>query len=138
MYLTKTQIKQQCKEFLHDFDGLLSFGWDSGFNALLAEFPTRKQHEVRQVLEPHLQQIWDSKSIRTAPLALKETAGDLGDLRNNQLLFTSEPAAEQLVFAAWWPWGNGERVSLRIAATAAENTPVEATGIVARLKGFFA
>lgn len=138
MNATKSQLKQQFKELLNDFDGLISFAWDGGFNALLAEFPTHKQNDVRRVLEPHLPLIWDRQSIRTAPATLKQTAGELGDLRNNQLLFTTEPATAQLSLAAWWPWGDGERVSLRIAAAAAENAPAEVTGILAKLKSFFA
>jgi len=138
MNLNKAQIKAGCKELLHDFDGLISFAWDGGFNALLAEFPARKQDEVRNVLTRHLNLTWDRKSMRSAPAILKESAGELGDLRNNQLLFTTDPAASLLIFAAWWPWGNGERVSVRIAAPAAESAPAEETGIIAKLKGFFA
>ena len=51
MYLNKSEIKELCKELLDDFDRVLSWKWDSGFNALVAEFSTARQDEVRTVLE---------------------------------------------------------------------------------------
>jgi hypothetical protein len=38
-----------------------------------------------------------------------------GGLRPGQLLFTSDPNREAFIFCAWWPWGGGETISIRIA-----------------------
>jgi hypothetical protein len=136
MYLNKTQIKDLCKELLDDFESVLSWKWDSGFNALVAEFSTDKQDEVRTVLERHLGFKWDSRSIRKAPEQIKTKSGDLGDLRDNQLLFTTDPEGNVLIFAAWWPWGNGEVVSVRIASPSSAEQPPETQGMLAKIKGF--
>ncbi len=63
MSLNKAQIKELCKELLDDFEPVLSWKWDRGFNALVAEFSTDRQDEVRSVLERHLGFKWDSRSI---------------------------------------------------------------------------
>lgn len=137
MYLNKNEIKALCKELLEDFEQVLSWKWDGGFNALIAEFSTDKQDEVREVLERHLSFKWDSNSIRKAPAKVKTKSGDLGDLRDNQLLFTTDPEGNVLIFAAWWPWGNGEVISVRIASPSTDEQPVEAQGVLDKIKRFF-
>ena len=137
MALNKAQIKELCKELLDDFERVLSWQWDSGFNALVAEFSTAKQDEVRSVLERHLGFKWDSLSIRKAPELIKIKSGDLGDLRDNQLLFTTDPAGNVLIFAAWWPWGNGEVVSVRITSPSSGEQPLAAEGILSKIKRFW-
>ncbi len=137
MYLNKAATKELCKELLDDFDQVLSWKWDNGFNALIAEFPTEKQTEVRSILERHLGITWDSNSIRKAPDTIKVKSGDLGDLRDKQLLFTTDPEAGVLIFAAWWPWGNGEVISVRIASPATGDVTEGPRGIVDKIKSFF-
>ncbi len=118
MNMNKSDLKNKCQELLNEFDGVLSWKWDSRFNALLAEFPIGKQEEIRTILERHHNLEWDQISIRSAPEKIKIATGDLGDLRANQLLFTSDPENDVFIFTAWWPWGNGEVVSVRIASPA--------------------
>jgi len=137
MYLNKADIKELCKELLEDFERVLSWKWDSGFNALVAEFSTDKQDEVRTVLERHLGFKWDSRSIRKAPEQIKTKSGDLGDLRDNQLLFTTDPEGNVLVFAAWWPWGNGELISVRLASPSRGEQAADTQGVMAKIKRFF-
>lgn len=137
MYLNKAGIKELCKELLDDFERILSWKWDGGFNALVTEFSTDKQDEVRSVLERHLSFKWDRRSIGRAPDEIKLKAGDLGDLRDNQLLFTSDPEGNVLIFAAWWPWGNGEVVSVRIASPSTGEKAAETQGVFSKIKRFF-
>ena len=137
MYLNKSEIKELCKELMDDFDRLLSWKWDSGFSALVAEFSTDKQDEVRSVLERHLGFKWDRNSIRKAPEKIKTQTGDLGDLCDNQLLFSSDPEGNILIFAAWWPWGNGEVVSVRIASPSTGERDAKPEGVFSMMKRFF-
>lgn len=137
MYLKKNEIKELCKELLEDFERTLSFKWDSGFSALLAEFSTDRRDEVLAVLERHLGFRFDSSTIRKAPAQIKNKAGDLADLRDNQLLFTTDPEGELLIFAAWWPWGNGELISVRIASPSDAEQAPEQGGVLGKLKRFF-
>jgi hypothetical protein len=137
MYLNKSDLKVACGELLADFDGVLSWKWDKNFGAFMAEFSAESQDEVRSILERHFSQEWDIKSIRKAPDIVKTGAGEFGDIRSGQLLFTSGPEGNVLILAAWWPWGDGEVVSLRIASPAKESPDSEKTGIFQRFKGLF-
>lgn len=115
MYLNKAGLQGVCGELIADLDGVLPLKWDGNFQALLAEFPSENQNSICSILETHLNQKYDIKTIRNAPEHLRKRAGLFGDLRSNQALFTSDPKAIVLIFVAWWPWADGERISIRIA-----------------------
>lgn len=137
MYLNKSDLKPACGQLMTDFGDVLSWKWDKNFGAFAAEFPVKEQDEVRSILERHFIRKWDSKTIRKAPGTVRKHAGEFGNMRSGQLLFTSDPEGKVLLLAAWWPWEGGEVVSLRIASPAEESPDPEKTGIFQRLKGLF-
>lgn len=123
MHLNQSELEMACGGLLNDLGGVLTWKWDDRFGALLAEFKVEEQAVVRQALESHFVHHWDNKSIRHAPLAIKNGAGDFIDLRDKQLLFTSAPAVGSLLFAAWWPWNDAKVISVRITSSANGRTP---------------
>lgn len=138
MYQDKQDLRDTCQVLLDDFADLLEWGWDDRTKALLAEFPTARAEAVRDVLDRHFNREWDHLSIRNAPAWIKTATGDLGDLRNNQLLFTSDPGVGVLIFAAWWPWGNGEVISVRLASPSiGGKIGLVEPGIFTRIMGMF-
>jgi hypothetical protein len=104
-----------CKQLFHDFRGILSWKWDDWIGTFLAEFDTDREKDIRTILEKHLPISWDDSSINTAPQIVKALDEHLGGLRSMQYLFSSDPSNEVFVFCAWWPWGNGTTISLRVA-----------------------
>ena len=139
MYLKKSELKKISQELLAEFKGVLSWKWDDRFDSFLAEFPAESKDEISAILERHLSRKWDKKTIRQAPDSLREDAGMFGDLRAEQLLFTTDPEGNLLIMAAWWPWGDGEVISVRIASPDphAEEDTDEGSGFFAKLKGLF-
>ena len=59
--------------------------------------------------------IWDSANIATAPDIVRTINIRVANLRSGQLLFTSDPSPGALLFCAWWPWGDGKTISIRLA-----------------------
>ena len=57
---------------------------------------------------------WDSSNVGNAPDIVRIVNANFGGLRPGQMLFTSDPNRDSLVFCMWWPWGNGKEISLRI------------------------
>lgn len=133
----QSEIEQACEKLLAELHGMVTWKWDDHFQALLAEVPTAEQEKILAVLEQHHEHQWDVKSIGKAPAAIKAKAGFFGDLRSNQLLFTSSPEGQAFVLAAWWPWGDGKIISVRLSATAPgpEHTPPQ--GMFRRIGNFF-
>jgi hypothetical protein len=111
----KSGLESVCKELWSAFQGILSWKWDSRFGAVLAEFGTGKKESIRAILERSLSITWHSSNIDNAPDIVREINSHLGGLRSGQLLFTSDPDREALIFCAWWPWGDGKAISIRIA-----------------------
>jgi len=110
-----SDIEVICKQILDSFHGTLSWKWDDWVGAILTEFDVGKKKDVSAVLEKHLPVSWDSSSIGAAPKIVQKLDEYLGGIRPAQLLFSSDPSGNAFVFCAWWPWGNGENISLRVA-----------------------
>ncbi len=117
--------------------GVVSWKWDSRFVAALAEFRTDKTDSVRAMLEPSLSLLWDSSTVRKAPDSVRKIAKDLGGLRSGQLLFVSDPNQDVCLFGAWWPWGNGTTISIRVAPYGKRLSAAEQAELNGLFKGWF-
>ena len=113
--LNKSDVENVCGELSRGFQGVLSWQWDGRFEAVLAEFGVDKKDSIRAILERYLSNIWDSSNIGYAPDIVRTINIRVGKLRSGQLLFTSDPSLEAFIFCAWWPWGDGQTISIRIA-----------------------
>ena len=111
----KSKTENDCKALLSGFQGVLSWKWDDRFETLLAEFGVDNKDSIRAILEQYLHTTWDNANIDSAPDAVRMVNDRLGNLMAGQLLFTSDPNQETFIFCAWWPWGDGKTISLRIA-----------------------
>lgn len=97
------------------FEGTMSWEWDSRFETVLAKFSVDESDGVRAVLERDLSAVWDSSNIGEAPANVRTISNRLNGLASGQLLFTSDPDQDAVVFCAWWPWGDGKTISIRVA-----------------------
>jgi hypothetical protein len=113
----KSRVESACKELWIAFRGALSWKWDNRLETVLAEFDAGKKESIRAILERSLSITWDSSNIGDAPEIVREINRHLGGLRSGQLLFTSDPNREAFIFCAWWPWGDGETISIRIGSS---------------------
>ncbi|PKN53293.1 MAG: hypothetical protein CVU55_01340 [Deltaproteobacteria bacterium HGW-Deltaproteobacteria-13] len=111
----KSEVENDCKELLKAFKGVLSWQWDSRFETVLAEFRADNKDSIRTILDRYLSNAWNSSNIGTAPDIVQNIGNRLGKLRAGQLLLTSDPNREIFIYCAWWPWGNGKDISIRIA-----------------------
>ena len=110
-----SNLKNVCREVFDAFQEELSWKWDSRLETVLAEFGVDNKDMVHEILERHLSITWDISNIDTAPETVQMISSYLGGLWPGQLLFTSDPNRDAFLFCAWWPWGNGTTISIRIA-----------------------
>ena len=104
---------------------VLPWKWDHRFEALLAEFSVEKKDEFRAILERDFSNVWDRSNIREAPDIVQMCNNNFGGLRSGQLLFTTDQSQDVFICGAWWPWGNGETISLRIVTLYREEEDVK-------------
>lgn len=117
----ETEVENMCREFSSAFQEKLSWKWDSRFETVLAEFSVEDQESVRAVLDRYLNMTWDRSTIGSAPDNVQTITSDLGGLMPGQLFFTSDPGRDTMLFCAWWPWGNGKTISIRVAPSKKES-----------------
>ncbi len=135
--LNKSDIEKVCKDFSSAFQGVLTWQWDGRFDTVLAEFSVDDKDGVRDVLERHFSIVWDDSNIGKAPGIVQMITNDLGGLMSGQLLFTSDPDRDFFLFCAWWPWGDGESISIRIAPSCKKISDQEKAELSKSLKGWF-
>ena len=130
-------IENICREFSGAFQEELSWKWDSRFETVLAEFSVDDQEGVRAVLDKYLSRTWDRSNIGSAPDIVQTITSDFGGLMRGQLLFTSDPSRDALLFCAWWPWGDGKTISIRVAPSTKKPLDSEKGEQSKALKGWF-
>ena len=134
--LNKSDLENVCREILSAFQGVLSWQWENRFEVALAEFSLNDKDKVRAILERYLNIAWDSSSIGRAPDNVRKIASYLGGLRSEQLLFTSDPNQDAFIFGAWWPWGDGQTISIRIAPSDKRLSDPEMAELIKQFKGW--
>lgn len=122
MHLKKSDLEKVSRELLSASWGVFSWEWDHRFEAFLAEFSADNADEFRAILERDFSKVWNNLNIREAPDIVQMCNKNFGGLRSGQLLFTTDPSQNVFICGAWWPWGDGETISLRIASPAKEFT----------------
>ena len=133
----KSGLENDCKELWSAFQGVLSWKWDSRFETVLAEFGVDNKDSIRAISERYLSITWDSSNIGNAPAIVRTINIHLGNLRSGQLLFTSDPNRDVFIFCAWWPWGDGETISIRIAPFYKKLSDSEKAEKIQLFKGWF-
>ena len=134
--LDKSEIKTVCKEILTAFQGVVSWNWDNRFGTVLAEFSVDKKDRVHAILNRYFTIGWDISNIDKAPTIVRAIDKHLGGIRSGQLLLNTDPNQDAFVFCAWWPWGDGHSISMRIAPFDKRLSDSEEAELIKQLKGW--
>ena len=97
--------------------------WDPRFAAIASSFETTLEPQVRASAVLAFPRGWTAKSIDTAPPEFRELATRTG-LRAGQRLLGGDPLACASLFGLWWPWGSGDKVTLRIGLLTGDVAPI--------------
>lgn len=135
--LTNKDIEDICRELASAFQGILSWKWDRRFETVLAEFGVDKKENIRAILERHLSATWDSSNVGNAPDTVRTIESHFGGLWPGQLLFTSDPNRDALIFGTWWPWGDGKEISIRIGPSYRTRTDSKRDEKIQQFKSWF-
>jgi hypothetical protein len=57
---------------------------------------------------------YTTATLNSATPELRELAARTGGLRAGQLLLVGGPVGGITAFGLWWPWGDGETISMRV------------------------
>jgi len=90
------------------------WSWDARFVAVVSSFHRDQESAVTEAVTHAFPRSWTTKSLETAPMALRMLAASTGGLRPGQRLLAGDEKTAAALFGLWWPWGGGETISLRI------------------------
>ena len=88
--------------------------WDGRFSAVASSFAATDEAVIRASAQFAFPRGWTVKTLDTAPPELVAITQRTGGLRANQRLLGGDPVTCPALFGLWWPWGNGDKVTLRI------------------------
>ena len=108
------EMEAECREIVGAGQEFLHWQEDDRFQAVVSVFKREKAEQVLAIVEKAFLTKWTYADLKKAPARVKEIAKSLGGLRAGQMLFSSDPDCAPILFAAWWPWGNNNYISIRI------------------------
>jgi len=107
-------LEQAASTLSNSLSRILDFRRDDRFLVVLGEFKIEEKHKARAILETYLPEIWDEENLHSAPQSIDNITSAFGGINAGQELLTATFPGEGILFCAWWPWRNGQVVSLRI------------------------
>ena len=123
-------------EVIQALTPLTKWKYDEFHQALLAEFSVDKEAQAKSALRQVLPITWDAKTIKNAPGEIKHFAGYFSKLVKKQQLLSIVPEKNPKVMLAWWPWGHGATISVRLFLV--NSAPyVEKKGLLQKLRHIF-
>ena len=131
------EIEKCCVAVVRDAAELLNWEWDDNFGAALATFPVDKAPQAQAILETHFAWPWDHEAIADAPDGAVNVAEMLGGIRPAQRLYTTGPEEDVIAYAAWWPWGTGETISVRIGLFAGSAAGIGVATLFKKFRSWF-
>jgi hypothetical protein len=90
------------------------WSWDHRFKCATSSLGTDAALKAKAILLGVVPTEWDARSFARAPDLVRGLAERCGEIRSGQALLTAEPLEGMLLFAMWWPWGDGATISIRI------------------------
>jgi hypothetical protein len=116
------ELEFACRELQTKGKDLFKWQWNARVNAVSTSFHIKDKDQVLSILSEKKASIWNRKNIADADAVVKQTANTLGGLWDNQQLFTY-PGTDIGLAIAWWPWLNGQTVSLVLIPMANQEIP---------------
>lgn len=115
-----------------------AWDFDSRFNSLLIVLDHHGMKSMMRALDDEFSEKWDSASIKKASKAIKKLVKSLYGIEHGQFIYSDENEDHDLaLFAAWWPWGNGDSVSLRISIFSPEKNIIDSIDVKKYLVEWF-
>jgi hypothetical protein len=88
--------------------------WDERFGCALSQFDLADAPQAQEVLRSLLPQEYDEARIFDAPHSIQVAVSRTGWVRAEQLVYVGAPTSRIHPFALWWPWGDGQTISVRV------------------------
>ena len=99
--------------------------WDDRFGVALISFDSAVREKILAALKADFPHQWDKSSIGKARKEVNKTVKSVFNINTGQFVFSTDENQIFVLLAAWWPWGNGATISLRVGIFAAGNETID-------------
>ncbi len=90
------------------------WSWDSRFTCVASTIPAETTAKARVAASLALPHAWTERTLLQAPLEVRQIAEVSGGLRESQLVLASPSIGGIFAWGLWWPWRDGNTVSMRV------------------------
>ncbi|MBC2712692.1 MAG: hypothetical protein HGJ94_17405 [Desulfosarcina sp.] len=99
--------------------------WDKEFNLALTVIDRQDEITIELPLTLEFAHKWDFTSIHDAEAPVRDFLQAGFGIVPGQKVFTMDPVNGVVLYAAWWPWGDDERISLRLGLAAVSDSKMD-------------
>ena len=99
--------------------------WDKEFNLALTVIDRQDEIMIELPLVLEFDHKWDFATINDAEAPVRNFFQAGFGVVPGQKVFTMDPVNGVVLFAAWWPWGDDERISLRLGLLSVSGDPLD-------------
>ena len=99
--------------------------WDKEFNMALTVIDRQDEIMIELPLVLEFTHKWDFATIQDAEAPVRDYFRAGFGVVPGQKVFSMDPVNDVVLFAAWWPWGDEARISLRLGLFSVSDAPLE-------------
>jgi hypothetical protein len=101
------------------------WSWDNRFMCVASTISIETTAKARVAASIALPHAWTERTLAQAPLEVRQIAELTGGVRENQLVLASPAMGDIFAWGLWWPWRDGNTVSMRVGLGGNTNPRLE-------------
>ena len=118
-------LESICKRISLNIPENCPWRWDKNLNLAIAVISRKDEIMVGLPLSLEFSYQWDFFTIDNADTAVRDYFQTGFGVMPGQKLFVQDPVNGVVLFAAWWPWGDDERISIRLGLISITNEKIQ-------------
>lgn len=125
MQITLAQLapfQEICRKICINIPNCYRWQWDERRNMAVIVLQGEDAEMVFYPLFKEFSHHWNFSSTPPSTQGIQQYVDDQFGLMPGQVVFTSYPLCNLVLCVAWWPWGEDEKVSMRIGLIPVNNS----------------
>lgn len=118
-------LEAACRRISLNLPDNCPWQWDKALNLALAVIEKKDEIMVELPLTLEFSHKWDFTTIVEADAPIRDFFQAGFGIVPGQKVFAMEPVDGMVLYAVWWPWGDDERISLRLGLASSSGEKLE-------------
>lgn len=103
-----------CRKISLNIPSTSQWSWDNRLKTAMVVFDKEEMDVVYIPITLEFDTRWDYTTIESSPSHFYEYFKRVFGIIPGQKIFASTDGSGTILFAVWWPWGDGNKISLRV------------------------